>query len=241
MSGTVSGPCSASCLLGSPLNTMVGEGAVSAVSSFSLGHMASDAVACLVRMVAREGCLRVTEHAALTIVRNRFGRLVVRIVAGATPHLSAAAACAFAQRELLGVTYYLEGGLGAGWRFIVIDGEGFFERLSRGEVGEFFAGIKDARHADEMTLLAYAVACGWLQIGRIDDVSRHRFCEVRGERSVASIAADREMGKWDGCVSVLRSFDCVERSGVAEHTAGRDGASEVRIWFAFVAGRQSIG
>ena len=107
----------------------------------------------------------------LTIVRDRFGRLVVRIVAGATPHPSAAVACAFAQSELLGVAYYLEGGLGAGWRFVVVDGEGFLERFSGGEIGEFFAGIKDPRYTDEMTLLAYAVACGRIQIGRIDDVS----------------------------------------------------------------------
>src|ERR1700750_234781 len=137
---------------------MVGEGTVAAISSLSLRHMAADAVACFVRMLAREGCLRVAEDAAPTIIRDRLRRLVVRIVAGATPHPSAAAACAFAERELLGVTYYLEGGLCALGRFVVVNGEGFLKRLSGDEVGEFLAGIQDPGYSDEVALLAYAVA-----------------------------------------------------------------------------------
>jgi hypothetical protein len=103
------------------------------------------------------------------------------------------------------------------------------QRLSGGEVGEFFAGIQDSRNTDEMTLFAYALACGGLQISGIDNISWRRFGEVCGERSMASIAAHCKMRERDGCVSVLRSFDCVKRSGVAEHTARRDWASEVRI------------
>src|SRR5258708_24566802 len=106
----------------------------------------------------------------------RFCQLRLMAVAGSAPHLSAAAASACTQRELLGVTDHLQATCGG--RSDSISGEDIFQALPRMEVANALAGVRKADDARQVALLAGAVAGSRPQFRPIADPSAHPPVEV---------------------------------------------------------------
>ena len=172
--------------------------------------MAADAIACLVRMLVCEFCLRVTCQASVAEVPYRIRGFVVGVMTGSTPHPCAAVDFALAQRKLLGVTDHLEAHFCAFSGFIVVDSEGLLQPLARFEIAESLARIHDPCHTHKVALLADAVSSPWLQFGRVDYVLWPGLRHVRDCGPMATAASDREMRERYFAVLVLRSDDRIE-------------------------------
>src|SRR5258708_4146293 len=92
----------------------------------------------------------------------RFCQLRLMAVAGSAPHLSAAAASACTQRELLGVTDHLQATCGG--RSDSINSEDIFQALPRMEVADALAGDVDfAKLALDLASLARFISLDLLQ------------------------------------------------------------------------------
>ena len=109
-------------------------------------------------------------------------------MAGAAPKAAVAVARTSAERELLHVADDFE--RAAGIR-VVIRGEYFFSTLARDEIAQLFSRIGHARDAEEVALLAYAVARGGLQLRGIYDVAGARVGEMLFRGAVTTFAGDR--------------------------------------------------
>ncbi len=78
------------------------------------------------------------------------------------------------------------------------------------KVRKVLAGIEHARHTDQVTLFADAVALDWFQVFGIDYIRAYRMRNVRLDGPVTPITGDSEVPEWRFAVLVHRARNCME-------------------------------